>query len=120
MHGCNLLHTVALQYYASRPVMVARRTLRVLWAAARFGSSLAIDQLRGTPNIPLNSAAHSCNTLEFSIKINAARLPAKRRPAEDQQRAAIGAAGPQLIFCTLTARNIKCSDCALSDAAALF
>jgi len=31
--------------------MVARRTLRVLWAAARFGSSLAIDQLRGTPNI---------------------------------------------------------------------
>lgn len=36
-----------LQYFVSRPVLVARRTLRVLWAAARWGSGVGVDYLRG-------------------------------------------------------------------------
>lgn len=35
------------QYYVSRPVMVTKRALRLLWVAARFGSGLGADYLRG-------------------------------------------------------------------------
>lgn len=38
---------VLSQYYASRPVMVARRSLRLLSALAQFGSCLGVDYLRG-------------------------------------------------------------------------
>lgn len=36
-----------MQYYTSRPVMVTKRALRLLWAAAQFGSGLAVDYLQG-------------------------------------------------------------------------
>ena len=35
------------QYYASRPVMVTKRTLRLLWAIAQLCSGLGIDYLKG-------------------------------------------------------------------------
>ena len=35
------------QYYTSRPVMVTKRALRLLWAAARFGAGLGVDYLQG-------------------------------------------------------------------------
>jgi hypothetical protein len=37
----------SLQYFVSRPVIVARRSLRVAWSALSWGSGLGVDYLRG-------------------------------------------------------------------------
>lgn len=63
-HCLTVLH---LQYFVSRPVVVARRTLRVLWAAARWGSGLGVDYLQGAPPLllissPYSSLMHACLT----------------------------------------------------------